>query len=68
MAYSEHKVILDGVCSVASELIKMDEWSIDVVMTATQKGLGAPPGLSILVVSKRAIQVYSPTKLFLTNR
>ena len=59
MAYLEPKVILDGVCSVASELIKMDEWGVDVVMTASQKGLGTPPGLSVLVASKRAIQVCS---------
>ena len=61
-------MILDGVCSVASELIKMDEWGVDVVMTASQKGLGTPPGLSILVASKRAIQVYFPVKFLLVNR
>ena len=55
-------MILDGVCSVASELIKMDEWGIDVVMTASQKGLGTPPGLSVLVASKRAIQVCFPVQ------
>ena len=60
-------MILDGVCSVASELIKMDEWGIDVVMTASQKGLGTPPGLSILVASKRAIQVRFPAKSQLAN-
>jgi len=65
MTYQENKVILDGVCSVASELIKMDEWGIDVVMTASQKGLGTPPGLGILVASKRAIQVCSPRKTVL---
>ncbi|KAF9786416.1 PLP-dependent transferase [Thelephora terrestris] len=54
----ETLVILDGVCSVASELIKMDEWGIDVVMTASQKGLGTPPGLSILVASNRAIKTF----------
>ena len=62
MAHPEHKVILDGVCSVASELIRMDEWGIDVVITASQKGLGTPPGLSILVASKRSIQVRFPVK------
>lgn len=67
MTYQESKVILDGVCSVASELIKIDEWGIDVVMTASQKGLGTPPGLGILVASKRAIQVRSPAKLSLVN-
>ncbi|KAG6836773.1 hypothetical protein H0H93_003551 [Arthromyces matolae] len=53
----ETLVIVDGVCSVGSEEIKMDAWGLDVVVTASQKGLGAPPGLSILVASPRAIQV-----------
>lgn len=48
---------MDGVCSVASEEIRMDAWGVDVVLTASQKGLGAPPGLSILIASQRAIKV-----------
>jgi len=36
----------------------MDTWDIDVILTASQKGLGTPPGLSILVASKRAMQVF----------
>jgi alanine-glyoxylate transaminase/serine-glyoxylate transaminase/serine-pyruvate transaminase len=35
----------------------MDAWGIDVVLTASQKGLGVPPGLSILVASPKAIKV-----------
>ncbi|KAJ7035673.1 pyridoxal phosphate-dependent transferase [Mycena alexandri] len=54
----ETLVILDGVCSVASEELRMDAWGIDVVLTASQKGLGVPPGLSILVASLRAIKVF----------
>ncbi|KAJ6581232.1 pyridoxal phosphate-dependent transferase [Mycena capillaripes] len=54
----ETLVILDGVCSVASEELRMDAWGIDVVLTASQKGLGVPPGLSILVASPRAIKVF----------
>lgn len=34
----------------------MDAWSIDVIISASQKGLGAPPGLSILIASQRALQ------------
>jgi alanine-glyoxylate transaminase/serine-glyoxylate transaminase/serine-pyruvate transaminase len=52
----ETLVVLDGVCSVASEEIKMDEWGVDVVLTASQKGLGTPPGLSILVASEKAMK------------
>jgi alanine-glyoxylate transaminase/serine-glyoxylate transaminase/serine-pyruvate transaminase len=51
-------VILDAVCSVASEEIQMDAWGIDVVLTASQKGLGTPPGLSIVIVSQRALNVF----------
>ncbi|THH01050.1 hypothetical protein EW026_g1559 [Hermanssonia centrifuga] len=50
-------VILDGVCSVASEEIRMDAWGIDVIVSASQKGLGAPPGLSIVVASQKALKV-----------
>jgi aspartate aminotransferase-like enzyme len=50
-------VVLDAVCAVASEDIQMDNWGIDVVITASQKGLGAPPGLSIVIASQKAMKV-----------
>lgn len=50
-------VILDAVCAVASEEIRMEDWGIDVVMSASQKGLGAPPGLSVIIASQKAIKV-----------
>jgi alanine-glyoxylate transaminase/serine-glyoxylate transaminase/serine-pyruvate transaminase len=50
-------VVLDGVCAVASEEIRFDDWSIDVVVGATQKGLGVPPGLSVTMVSPLALSV-----------
>ncbi|TFK74906.1 PLP-dependent transferase [Pluteus cervinus] len=51
-------VVMDAVCSVASEEINMDDWGLDVVMTASQKGLSTPPGLSIVVASQKAINVF----------
>jgi len=53
----ETLVVLDAVCAVASEDIQMDSWSIDVVISASQKGLGAPPGLSVLIASQKAMKV-----------
>ena len=50
-------VVLDGVCSVGSEEIRMDEWGLDVVMCASQKGLGVPPGLSLVCASERTIRL-----------
>ncbi|KAG1907727.1 pyridoxal phosphate-dependent transferase [Suillus fuscotomentosus] len=58
-------VVVDAVCSVASEEIQMDAWGIDVVLTASQKGLGTPPGLSIVVASQKAVSYsYKLLKVF----
>lgn len=51
--------IVDGVCSVAGEEILQDEWGLDVVLTASQKAVGVPPGLALLVASQRAMQAFS---------
>ena len=50
--------ILDGVCSVAGEEIQQEAWGIDVVLTASQKAVGVPPGLALLVVSPKAMSVW----------
>lgn len=55
-------VIVDGVCSVASEEIKFDEWGLDYVLTASQKAIGAPPGLSVSYASARAIKTVENRK------
>ena len=55
-------VIVDGVCSVGCEDIEFSNWGIDVVLTASQKGLGVPPGLSLLLASPRALQVFHERK------
>ena len=54
--------ILDGVCSVAGEEIKQEEWGIDVVVTASQKAVGVPPGLALLVASEKAMNVWKNRK------
>jgi aspartate aminotransferase-like enzyme len=48
--------IVDGVCATGGIAERMDDWTIDVVLTAAQKCLGTPPGLSILVLSDRAME------------
>ncbi|TPX58682.1 2-aminoethylphosphonate---pyruvate transaminase [Powellomyces hirtus] len=55
-------IAVDGVCSVGAEEIRQEEWGIDVVMTASQKALGTPPGLAIMVVSQRAMEVAANRK------
>ncbi|RKF57641.1 Alanine--glyoxylate aminotransferase 1 [Erysiphe neolycopersici] len=51
-------LIVDGVCSVGSEEIDFDAWKLDGVITASQKGIGGPAGLSISIFSERAILSY----------
>jgi alanine-glyoxylate transaminase / serine-glyoxylate transaminase / serine-pyruvate transaminase len=50
--------IVDGVCSVGCEEIEFDNWSLDAVITASQKAIGSPAGLSISMYSDRAIKTF----------
>ncbi|WP_273275586.1 pyridoxal-phosphate-dependent aminotransferase family protein [Maribacter polysiphoniae] len=50
--------VLDGVCSVAGEEIRQEDWGLDVVLTASQKAVGVPPGLALLVASQNAMQAF----------
>ncbi|KAJ3336897.1 hypothetical protein HDU93_002010 [Gonapodya sp. JEL0774] len=54
----ETLVVVDGVCSVGCEELKFDEWDVDVVHTASQKALGCPPGLAVMLFSQRALNVF----------
>lgn len=58
----ETLVVVDGVCSVGSEEICFDEWGLDVVLTASQKAIGVPAGLCILMCSGKAIEVLKNRK------
>jgi len=48
--------IVDGVCATGGIPERMDAWGIDVVLTAAQKCLGAPPGVALLVLSELAME------------
>lgn len=47
--------VFDGVCATAGERFNMAEWGADVYLTASQKAIGLPPGLGLLVMSERAV-------------
>ena len=49
-------VILDGVCATGGIDEPFDRWGIDVLLTAAQKAIGAPPGLALCLFSERAMQ------------
>jgi len=52
-------IVVDGVCSVGGEELLFDEWGVDIAITASQKAIGVPPGLSISAFSKRAVSVFN---------
>jgi alanine-glyoxylate transaminase / serine-glyoxylate transaminase / serine-pyruvate transaminase len=51
-------VVVDGVCATAGEEMRQDEWGIDLALTASQKALGVPPGLAVVVAGPRAMETY----------
>ena len=55
-------VIVDGVCSIGGEELQTGAWGIDIALTASQKAIGAPPGLALLVASERALSAWRERK------
>lgn len=49
--------VFDGVCATAAEPFDMEGWGADVYLTGSQKAIGLPPGLALMVVSDRALGV-----------
>jgi len=55
-------VVVDGVCAVAGEELRMADWGVDVSLTASQKAIGVPPGLALLVAGPRAMEAFKARK------
>ena len=49
-------VVVDAVTSLAGCPLLVDEWNCDAVFSGTQKCIGAPPGLSPITFSPRAME------------
>jgi aspartate aminotransferase-like enzyme len=47
-------LIVDAVSSLGIADLQMDAWAVDVVVSASQKGLMLPPGLGIVALSDKA--------------
>lgn len=45
--------MVDGIASVGGEIARVDSMQIDALVTGTQKGMEAPPGLGVLALSAR---------------
>ena len=51
----ETLIAVDAVCSAGVEEIQVDNWGLDFVLTASQKAMSTPAGLSIMFLSQRYI-------------
>lgn len=51
-------VVVDGVCGTAGEEMRQEEWGIDVALTASQKAIGVPPGLALVMAGPRAMEAF----------
>lgn len=48
--------VVDAIASFMTVPLPMDEWGVDVVIAASQKGLMLPPGLSFTAAGQRALE------------
>jgi alanine-glyoxylate transaminase / serine-glyoxylate transaminase / serine-pyruvate transaminase len=55
--------MVDAVASLGCVPFNMDDWGIDVAMSASQKGLMTPPGLGFVAVSERAREAHRKADL-----
>lgn len=46
--------VVDSVSAIGGELLEVDKWGMDVVITGSQKCISSPPGLTFISISKRA--------------
>ncbi len=52
-------LVVDAIGSFLADPISLKEYDIDVLIISSQKGLALPPGLSLLVLSPRIVEVIS---------
>ena len=57
-------LIVDAIASWLTTYLPMDDWGVDVVVGASQKGLMLPPGLSFTAVGPKALELTKECKTF----
>ncbi len=61
-ANSDAVFIVDGVSSMLTADAQIDEWGIDVMVSASQKAWACPPGVAMISVSDRAWKAHANSK------
>lgn len=55
-------LLVDGVSGVGAIEIKVDQWGVDILCTASQKAFMLPPGLAMVSVSDKAWEISKANK------
>jgi aspartate aminotransferase-like enzyme len=55
--------LVDSISGAGACELALDEWGIDVLVSASQKAWGAPPGIAIITMSPRAWKAYDRSDL-----
>ncbi len=55
--------IVDSISGAGAAELAIDDWGIDVLITASQKAWGAPPGVAIVTMSEKAWKAYDRSDL-----
>ncbi len=55
--------IVDSISGAGAAELEVDEWGIDVCITASQKAWGAPPGIAMVTMSENAWKAYERSNL-----
>jgi len=55
--------LVDSISGAGAVEVEVDEWGIDVLVSASQKSWGAPPGVGIITMGPRAWKAYDRSDL-----
>ena len=50
-------LVVDAVSSFLADKFEMAKWGVDIMITGSQKALACPPGISVMVLSKKALDL-----------
>ncbi len=56
-------LVVDSISGAGGVELLVDEWGIDVLVSASQKAWGAPPGVAIVTMSEKAWKAYERSNL-----
>jgi aspartate aminotransferase-like enzyme len=59
---SEAALVVDAISGLGAIDLKADAWSVDVVVSGSQKGLMLPPGLGFISLSPKAMKLVEASK------